>query len=367
MLVAMCMVVLLGCAALTIDVGMLYNTRADLQRLADASALAAAMEMAAYAGSDEAEMEELVARAARQVAAMNPVIGMTGPVVLEDGDIELFSRSGYGPTDAVRVRAKRASGHANGPCPLFFAAIFGLHDSNVGAAAAAAAPPLESVDEGVPIGLRTPAFGPIDPDIAVANPGKDGPSEPADNKAFQIGEKVTVFAFGKGQKAPVHLMLNTNDIPGEAGLGKVMRGDEPGVTLTIGDTVDVVGDGTGHNGLGVKLASRLGDGDPSNDTIVVPVVKVIDSYGDCAGPCDMTFGPDGAVDGDIKVADFVAIRLDAIEEVEVPDPAKPDRMIDIELLVGTVVRVSVDGTPNTDDPSGFVNGPSVLGRPRLIE
>jgi len=363
-LVAVSMVVLLGCAALAIDVGMLYNTKGDLQRLADASALAAAQAMASYTGDDEAEMEELAAAAAREIAAANAVIGISGSPLLEDDDIEFFSRNGYGAPDAVRVFAKRVAGHPNGPCDLLFAAIFGLHTSNVSASAAAAAPPLRSLD-GVPIGLRTPAFGPIDPDIAEANPGKDGPSEPTDGEAFEIGEKVTVFAFGKGKKSPVHLMLNTNDIRGEAQLGKVMAGDEPGVPLAVGDTVDVVGDGTGHNGLGVKLARRLGDGDPDNDTIVVPIVEPIDNYGDCDGPCDMTFDADGALDGDVKIVDFIAIHLDAIEEVAVPDPAKPGRMIDIELLVGTVVRTSADGE-STDEQSGFVDG-SVLGNPQLIE
>jgi len=364
-LVAISMVVLLGCAALAIDVGMLYNTKGDLQRLADASALAAAQAMASYTGDDEAEMEDLAAEAARQIAAANAVIGISGSPSLEDGDIEFFSRSGYGTSDAVRVFAKRVTGHSNGPCDLLFAAIFGLRTSDVSASAAAAAPPLRSIEDGVPIGLRTPAFGPIDPSIAEANPGKDGPSEPGDGEAFEIGEKVTVFAFGKGKKSPVHLMLNTNDIPGEAQLGKVMAGDEPGVPLAVGETVDVVGDGTGHNGLGVKLARRLGDGDPDNDTIVVPIVEPIDNYGDCDGPCDMTFGADGALDGDVKIVDFIAIHLDAIEEVEVPDPKKPGKTIDIELLVGTVVRVSVSGT-SADEQSGFVDG-SVLGNPQLIE
>ena len=363
-LVAISMVVLLGCAALAIDVGMLYNTKGDLQRLADASALAAAQAMASYAGDDEAEMEELASAAAREIAAANAVIGISGSPSLEDNDIELFSRNGYGAPDAVRVIAKRVAGHSNGPCDLLFAAIFGLHTSNVSASAAAAAPPLRSLD-GVPIGLRTPAFGPIDPDIVEANPGKDGPSEPTDGEAFEIGEKVTVFAFGKGKKSPVHLILNTNDIRGEAQLGKVMAGDEPGVPLAVGDTVDVVGDGTGHNGLGVKLARRLGDGNPDNNTIVVPIVRPIDNYGDCDGPCDMTFDADGALDGDVKIVDFIAIHLDAIEEVAVPDPAKPGRMIDIELLVGTVVRTSTDGE-SADEQSGFVDG-SVLGNPQLIE
>jgi len=365
-LVMVCLPVLFGFAALTIDIGMLYNTKTDIQRLADASAHAGALEMSQYTGSDDAEMEELVFEAARHVAALNPVIGMSDDFVLENDDIELFSRSGYGPPDAVRVRAKRVTGHSNGPCDLIFAAIFGLITSDVSASAAAAAPPLSRVEDGTPIGLRTPAFGPIDPSISVANPGKDGPSEPGDNNSFRIGEKVTVFAFGKGKKAPVHLMLNTNDNPGEAQLGKVMSGDNPATPLTLGDTVDVVGDGTGHNGLGVKLARRLSDGDPDSNTITVPVVEVIDSYGDCSGPCNMTFGPDGAVDGDVKIVDFVAIHLDAIEEVAVPDPSNPGRMINIELLVGTVVRASVDGTPNMDDPSGFVDG-SVMGRPQLIE
>ena len=47
-----------------------------------------------------------------------------------------------------------------------------------------------------------------------------------------------------------------------------MSGELPGVPLSMGDEPPVPGEGTGHNGLGGKLADRLDDGDTSNDTLV---------------------------------------------------------------------------------------------------
>ncbi len=358
------LVTLLGFAALVIDVGAMYNTRGDLQTTADACSLAGAQVV-----TDEyADVLAL----ANQIAAGNSVFAH-GPIELEAMDVEIGNFSlednafyaGGDPLNAVRVMARREEGSPNGPLDLFFAPILGVNQTNVTASAVAMVPPLSGVDDTTPIALRTPWFGAIDPAITEANPGKDGPSEPTDRSSFRIGEQVTVFVFGKGKKSPVHLMLNTNDIPGEAQLGQVMRGDREGVRWSVGEGSDVLGDGTGHNGIGVKLASRLNDGDPDNDTIVVPIVEPINGLGDCDSMCEPTFGPDGGLDGDVKVVDFAAVHLDAVEPVTVPDPNRPGMYIDIEILVGTVVRKSVAGDP-TDGTSGYVDS-SVTGMPQLVE
>ena len=106
---------------------------------------------------------------------------------------------------------------------------------------------------------------------------------------------------------------------------------------TTSDELDVLGEGTGHNGLGGKLADRLDDGNDANDIVVLPIVEVLfDSRNE-----------DGELDGSVRVVDFIAVRLDAVLETSVPDPNDPQnngKTIDIELLVGTVVQVAISGS-----------------------
>lgn len=367
--VAVLMTVLAGVAALTVDVGAMYNTRAELQRTADAASLAGAM---AYLAVEDKEAAGGVAtEAARNIAAVNPMFGMGSAFTIDPSDIELgrftvgsdlFVPGALLP-NAVRVVARRSE-QSNGPLDLFFASVFGTHSVDLQAEAVAMFGDASQVAYSVPIALRSPGFGPVDPDISEANPGKDGPSGPGDGNSFQIGERVTVFIFGKGKKSPVHLILNTNQIPGEADLGKVMNGELPGVPLSIGEEFPILGEGTGHNGLGGKLAGRLDDGDASNDTIVVPIVEeIIDWRGVFSSEetdARRSRNDESQLDGHVRVVDFVAIRLDGVIEVSVPDPNDPQdsgKTIDIELLVGTITQTSVSGTAGQG--SGVVNGVSV--------
>lgn len=338
--------VLLGMAALAVDIGYLQLTRQRLQMSADASALAAAWSLFDQTG----EMVPLVSQtAAFEVAAIN---APDAQHTFEFGWIAdpYDPNSPFIPTfaveaNAIRVVVTRTQASGN-PLPLFFAGIFGRVETDVSASAVSVYLPADTLD-GIPVALRAPGFGPIDPDIADANPGKDGPSEPFNGVAFEIGEQVTVFAFGKGKKAPVHLILNTNDNPGEVFLGKVMKGTEPPVSLSIGDEIDVVGDGTGHNGLGKKLEDRIDDDDPDNDIVILPIVELTDNARD----------DDGKLVGNVRIIDFVAVRLDAVIEQTILDPNNGNT-IDIELLVGTVVQRGVSGSTNLDTP-GVVDGFSV--------
>ena len=130
--------VLLSIAALTIDVGYLYNTRADLQRAVDAAALAGASGLSISANE--------VRIRARAYAAINRAAGT--PVLLGRTDIEVGrwdrqTRSlvplGLGDQslpDACRVTAKRTTRTGN-PVNLFFAHLFGKATANVSAVATA--------------------------------------------------------------------------------------------------------------------------------------------------------------------------------------------------------------------------------------
>ncbi len=138
------MTVLLGFSALAFDVGVMYNTKADLQRAADASALAAASRLAEY---DAGDPLELARNAAHQYIAQNPVFGQT--LVLDESDIE-FGRAVYDSVsesytftpgtsypDAVRIRVRMTEDSSNGAAPLYFARIFGKENTNIWAEAVA--------------------------------------------------------------------------------------------------------------------------------------------------------------------------------------------------------------------------------------
>ena len=348
--------VLLGMAALTVDVGYLYLVRQELQMSADAGAVAGVWSLYDENGNEDLDAAQ---SSASNYAAMNSA---AGAAQIEFGWIQdpfdpasPFIPVTVGAINSIQVTSRRESSTGN-PVSMFFASIFGVNESDVSARAVTAFSPVSALD-GVPVALRAPTFAPVDPTVVAANPGKDGPSQPLNGWAFQIGEKVTLFAYGKGKKSPVHLVLNTNDIPGEAQLGKVLRGEDPPVPLAVGDEVDVMGEGTGHNGLGVKLADRLDDTDTSNDTIIVPVVEEL------AG----SRNDKGELDGNVRIVDFVAVHLDAVESATVPDPNDPQdngKTIDIELLVGTIVQRAVSGT-GASTTSGVVDGTSV-GVPLLI-
>lgn len=143
-LVAVLLVTLLGFAALTVDVGAMYNARAELQRTADAAALAAASKLSDYSTGDPLS---LATYTAQTLTGHNGVFDRS--LTLDSGDI-VFGRGNYNPAagtfsfaagtdapDAVRISVRLSESSANGPLDLFFAAIFGKTSTDVSATATA--------------------------------------------------------------------------------------------------------------------------------------------------------------------------------------------------------------------------------------
>jgi Flp pilus assembly protein TadG len=148
-LVVVALVVLLGFASLTVDVGAMYNARNDLQRAADSAALAAAARLGDFEQGDPVVLARAEAGAYTQ---MNEVLGRT--MTLDSNADVTFLRADYNqaantytftPTevmpDAVRVRVRMTEGSPNGPLPLFFAGIFGILSTDVSASATASVIP----------------------------------------------------------------------------------------------------------------------------------------------------------------------------------------------------------------------------------
>jgi Flp pilus assembly protein TadG len=142
--VALLMAVLIGFAALAFDVGAIHNTRADLQRAADAAALAAAARLADYSQGDPIPAARALAH---EYVGRNPALGRN--LLLASSDIT-FGRAVYDadnhtyqfdPTeifpDSAQVRVRMTSDSPNGAMPLYFARIFGKNTTEISAEAIA--------------------------------------------------------------------------------------------------------------------------------------------------------------------------------------------------------------------------------------
>ena len=172
-LVAICMGIFLGFVALAVDVGYMMVARAELQRTADAAALAGARQLGVlYEGMDyEAQQiydasadEDLIKTAATSVASQNKAAGSNVVIDPDDVTIGRWDQTNSPPftnetlvADAVQVVARRdSSALSTGPISTFFARVLGINTINVSATATAALTSLSSVEEGglpVPVGI----------------------------------------------------------------------------------------------------------------------------------------------------------------------------------------------------------------------
>ena len=158
---ALCLFVLIGFAALAIDIGYLYTTRSELQNVADAAALAGARYLGAeYAKLSPSEMgdhvftKDEVFAGLEVVANQNKAASKSISIDIDDVKIGLWDVTACdddivdhngvcgvetftGP-DAVRVVARRDSS-ANGPINTFFARIFKIDTMNAASESAIAA------------------------------------------------------------------------------------------------------------------------------------------------------------------------------------------------------------------------------------
>jgi hypothetical protein len=148
--VAACIIVLLGIAALAADIGYVMVTRNELQNVADAASLAATRQLGAiYQTMSYEEQQNYVCDpttilpVAQEVGTNNRAGGQNITINNEDiiiGDWDSTNLT-FTPTlnqpDAVRVIGRR-DGSANGPIATFFAGILGINTADVTAWATAA-------------------------------------------------------------------------------------------------------------------------------------------------------------------------------------------------------------------------------------
>lgn len=145
-LVMISLVVIFGCAALAVDLTMLYSAQTELQRSADAAALAAALELSGgNADGVEDEAYEMADTLVERNDVMRKSHGLDGMNNLEFGICNRNATSGKStfeprsapPYDAVRVTVRRASNSGGGSVALYFSQFFGRKEQDLEARAAA--------------------------------------------------------------------------------------------------------------------------------------------------------------------------------------------------------------------------------------
>ena len=140
-LTALFLILMLGMVAFAIDIGHLLMARTELQRAADAAALAAAWQLVGE-GTPEADPIRTVLQArssAYDFAAANSVCG--SPLLVDPADVQVgrlldhedpageLSFANASEANAVEVRVVRSNA-LNGEVPFFFAPVFARHSAS---------------------------------------------------------------------------------------------------------------------------------------------------------------------------------------------------------------------------------------------
>lgn len=142
-LFALSLIVILGFAALAIDVAYFYHTKNQLQGAADAAALAGAAELDGTANTNQAvAIFKTYSFAYKNTAAKSPVVLETASDITIGywNGTDVVSPSGNQISNAVKVRARRSTGSPGGPITTFFGKIFGIDYVNISVTAIAAKP-----------------------------------------------------------------------------------------------------------------------------------------------------------------------------------------------------------------------------------
>ena len=160
---------------------------------------------------------------------------------------------------------------------------------------------------GVPLALRAPGFGAINPKLTEVNPNFDGPCCPDDGVEFAVGDKVVLLATGN-KKVTSHLALSFN--PTNSGSGnhagnrsymyKLLNGTVDGVVMRVGDEAAVHDKGLNSRNFRWQLEQRtlLAADDPKR-CIIVPVVELMSNSKNGAGK----------IQNKVRIYDFVCVYV----------------------------------------------------------
>jgi hypothetical protein len=199
--VALLLVMLIGFAALALDVGYMMVKRNELQNIADAAALAATGELGFLYSSmtftaqqeyecGDGDRSDIVSVARALATSMSLTIRDDDVITGHwDSTTNVFT-PGLSRPNAVRVNTRRDSA-ANGPVPTFLAGVLGISSVSVSAGATAALSSLNHVPEGglpLPVGISMAWFS--DPAVYCSQPIRLYPTnDPAGCAGWNVYEE----------------------------------------------------------------------------------------------------------------------------------------------------------------------------------
>jgi hypothetical protein len=148
-LTAFMMLGMMALLAFSIDLGYLYVARTELQRSADAAAMAAAWELleddAVFGNETNSQTDERARETAAEYASFNRILSSEPDLATNDVEVgyvddpwnpnESINPNGSG-YNAVRVRVQRTSGQ-NGAIPMLFGRVLGVDETALEAEAMA--------------------------------------------------------------------------------------------------------------------------------------------------------------------------------------------------------------------------------------
>ena len=242
--IALLLFVLLGLAALAVDIGMLYGSRTEAQRTADAAALAGASILLGNGQDEDGARATAIDYAARNT------IRNEAPIVLP-GDVDVELNRGL-----VRVRVIRSEARGSAVNNVFARAI-GFPTSNVSAMGAAIAGAGNSVRCPLPFALVDRFWDrsegqlsgwtdAIDRNTDIYNPGaRDNSPAPPDGRTgwsnLDIGQTWRIYPEGpQGTPTPGYYYPLALDSPGGNAYRNWIRDcGNPNTQFVIGQNIDI--------------------------------------------------------------------------------------------------------------------------------
>ena len=125
-LFALCLPVLLGCAALAVDLARLNLTKVELQNAADAAALAGARSLSVSSTVATATALQVAQSNFANASQIQVAVIQTGYWELTTNSFSTPGTPGTGKVPAIKVTVPISSTQNNGPLRLFFAPILGI-------------------------------------------------------------------------------------------------------------------------------------------------------------------------------------------------------------------------------------------------
>ncbi|MDC3224600.1 pilus assembly protein TadG-related protein [Mariniblastus sp.] len=328
-------------AAIMVDIGSFYVNKSQMQNAADAAAIAAAMKI----GNDRSAASLETARAYASDFANKNQVGRGDVLVADDISMGIWDYSGGGFSPGADVNnansfqiTVRRGGAASDGLGSYFSRCFGLNDfeaiakSTVVMSGASAA-------VGVPLALRAPGFGAINPRLTQTNPNFDGPCCPDDNVEFAVGDTVVLMATGR-DKVTSHLALQFTN---RANMYKLLDGSSDGMVMRVGDEVAVHDMGKKSRNFRWKLEQRtlLSPDDPKR-CIVVPVVELLSDSKNSAGN----------ISNKVRICDFVCVYVWKKRVYQVTNPTNSQKKTAQTVILGQIRNRRAATIGGGQTPSG---------------